>query len=259
MAGPSFQFLAGAGSGLVGGMLSGMFGVGGAIVQVPLLALALHLDQHQAQGATLAAMLLPNGLPAVLHYRRRGMPIHWVLVTWMVLGFLPGVYGGSWIATHIPNAPLRLGFAVFLLLLGLRTLRLKPALPPPPGEGTGHPPSAAAGLLIGLAGGVAGGLMGIGGGVVMIPLMVWWLGCSHREAQLQSMTLLLPPIGLPGVLVYASSGGGLPWALLAGVAAGFAVGAYLGARVGTAVHASRLTKGFGVVLILLAVLLAWRS
>ena len=65
MAGPSFQFLAGAGSGFAGGMLSGMFGVGGAIVQVPLLALALHLDQHQAQGATLAAMLLPNGLPAV--------------------------------------------------------------------------------------------------------------------------------------------------------------------------------------------------
>jgi uncharacterized membrane protein YfcA len=256
MAGTVFQILAGAGSGLVGGLLSGMFGIGGGIVLVPLLALALRLDQHQAQGVTLAAMLLPNGLPAVLHYRKRGVPLHWKLLGWMMLGFLPGVLGGSWTANRIPNGPMRIGFAVFLLLLALKTLWPKPAAPEAAPASRGFDPTT--GFLIGCAGGVAAGLLGIGGGVVMIPLLVWRFGFPQQEAQLQSLALLLPPLGLPGVLVYAAAQGGLPWLLLGGLALGFALGAYLGARVATAVNAAHLTKGFGVLLVLMAVLMAWR-
>jgi uncharacterized protein len=258
MAGPTFQILAGAGSGLAGGLLSGMFGIGGGIVLVPLLALALHLDQHQAQGVSLAAMLLPNGLPAVLHYRKRGVPIHWKLVGWMVVGFLPGILGGSWIANRIPNGPLRIGFAGFLVLMALRTLLVKPNPLPLEVSEAGPDFDSRAGLVIGIAGGVAGGLLGIGGGLVMIPLMVWWLGFSQREAQLQSLALLLPPLGLPGVLVYAAAQGGLPWLVLAGLAAGFALGGYLGARVATAIKAAELSRGFAVLMFLMAVLMAWR-
>lgn len=60
------HFIPGLGTGLAGGVLSGLFGVGGGVVMVPLLGPFLHLDQHRAQGATLAAMLLPTGLPAVV-------------------------------------------------------------------------------------------------------------------------------------------------------------------------------------------------
>lgn len=257
MAGPGFQILAGAGSGLVGGLLSGMFGIGGAIVLVPLLALALGLDQHQAQGVTLAAGVLPNGLPAVLHYRKRGVPLHWRLVGWMMPGFLPGVLGGAWLANRIPDGPLRLGFAAFLLLLAVQAFWPGPGLAPaPPGERPALDPRA--GLLIGLVGGLTGGLLGIGGGVVMIPLMVWWLGFSQQEAQLQSMTLLLPPLGLPGAMVYAAAQSGLPWLLIGGVALGFAVGAGLGARVATALPPAGLRRSFGAAMALLAVLMAWR-
>jgi uncharacterized membrane protein YfcA len=258
MAGPGFQILAGAGSGLAGGLLSGMFGIGGGIVLVPLLALLLHLDQHQAQGVTLAAMLLPNGLPAVLHYRKRGVPIHWKLVGWMVLGFLPGILAGSWTANKIPNGPLRLGFALFLVLMALRTLLAKRN--PHSLEGAQARPDfdSRAGLLIGCAGGVAGGLLGIGGGLVMIPLMTWWLKFSQQEAQLQSLALLLPPLGLPGVFVYAAAQGGLPWLVLAGLAAGFALGGYLGARVATAINAAKLSRGFAALMFLMAALMAWR-
>ena len=55
------------------------------------------------------------------------------------------------------------------------------------------------------------GLLGIGGGVVMIPLLVIWLKLPQHEAQLVSIAVLLPPIGLPGVLVYARSQPNFPW------------------------------------------------
>ena len=80
---------------------------------------------------------------------------------------------------------------------------------------------------------------------------------NRREVRM-SLAMLLPPLGLPGVLVYATAQGGLPWALLAGVALGFSIGAYLGARISTALNAARLSRGFGLMLLLLAVLMAWR-
>ena len=79
------HLLAGLGTGLCGGLLSGLFGIGGGIVMVPLLGLVLGLDQHRAQGATLAAMLLPTSLPAVLEYRRRGITTSLPLVAVLVL------------------------------------------------------------------------------------------------------------------------------------------------------------------------------
>src|SRR5512145_2630559 len=126
---PTFQFFAGMAAGLGGGVLSGLFGVGGGIVLIPLLAVLLGLNQHQAQGVTLAAMLLPNGLPAVLHFRSRGIPIHWRLVGALILAFLPGVWLGARIANRIPDGPLRVGFVCFLLLLALRTFLQKRRTP----------------------------------------------------------------------------------------------------------------------------------
>ena len=62
--------MGGVGAGLAAGVLSGLFGLGGGLVLVPFLGLAMGLDQHASQGVTLAVMLLPIGLPAVLAYHR---------------------------------------------------------------------------------------------------------------------------------------------------------------------------------------------
>jgi uncharacterized membrane protein YfcA len=257
---PLLQALAGFGSGLAGGALSGMFGIGGGIVLVPLLGLALGLNQHQAQGVTLAAMLLPNGLPAVLHYRRRGVPILWKLVGILVLGFLAGVYVGSVLANRIPEGPLRWTFAAFLVLLAARML-LAPGSPgPAPGTGTdtGVPLPAhpwLPGLAIGCAGGLSSGLLGIGGGVVIIPLLAAWLRMPQHQAQATSLAVMLPPIFLPGVLVYAAAQQGLPWAILGGVAGGFMLGAFLGARLATAVKGPVLRIAFAAVMLAMALLM----
>lgn len=251
------QILAGAGTGLAGGLLSGLLGIGAGIVMVPLLGLSLGLDQHRAQGLTLAAMLLPNSLPAVLHYRKRGIPIHGRLVGGMMAGFLPGIVAGAWLANLVPALPLRWGFAGFLVLLALRTAWRKPAAIEAPG--TPLPGGAGSAIGIGLVGGLSAGLLGIGGGVVIIPLLAWRFRLPQHEAQLQSLVLLLPPMGLPGVLIYAKAQGGLPWALLGGIAAGFLVGAYFGARAGTAFSGRSLQRAFAGLMLLAALLLVWKG
>lgn len=254
---PGMQVLAGVGAGLAGGVLSGLFGIGGGIVLVPLLALALGLDQHRAQGVTLSVMLLPIGLPAVMHYRSHGVRILWTVVGILIFGFLFGVLAGSELANAIPERPMRLGFVLFLLLVALRMITQKNG-----GKGRvgamDRPTKEywVPGLVIGFIGGTASGLLGIGGGIIIIPLVAWWLGYSQTEAQVTSLAVMLPPIGLPGVLVYAQAQAGLPWALMGGVGLGFAMGAYMGARLATRMKGTHLRRAFAGLVVLTAVLLA---
>jgi len=255
--GSTFTLLAGMAAGLGGGALSGLFGVGGGIVLIPLLAVLLGLNQHQAQGVTLAALLLPNSLPAVLHFRSRGIPLHWPLVGATIAAFLPGVWAGAQIANRIPEGPLRIGFVCFLLLLALRTfLQKRPAVPAV--ELKPASPPWAPGLVIGLVGGCCAGLLGIGGGVVMIPMMVLWLKLPQHEAQLASLAVLLAPVGLPGVLVYAKSQTSFPWLILIGLALGFQIGAFGGARVATRIAGPRLQRIFAGIMVVLAAMLLVR-
>jgi len=244
-------------AGLAGGTLAGVFGVGGGMVLIPILGLTLGLDQHQAQGVALAAMLLPNGLPAVIYMKRQGIPIHAALVTALTLGFLPAVWVGAAIATRIPEPRLRLGFACVLAVLSARTLlRRRPAKELPASTaGMGWGRAWGPGLVIGFAGGLASGLLGIGGAILMIPLLVGWLKLPQHEAQSTSLVLMLAPIGLPGVWVYARHGGGLPWLVLATVALGFLGGAYGGARVAVRTGGPRLRQAFAVLMAAMALLL----
>jgi uncharacterized membrane protein YfcA len=248
----------GLGTGLCGGLLSGLFGVGGGIVMVPLLGLILGLDQHRAQGVTLAAMLLPTGLPAVLEYHRRGIHTSLRLVGVLSLAFVFGIYGGSRVASLIPSTGLRWGFVVFLALLSVKTY-FRPELSAV--DRTLEPLDLSNrlwswGLPIGLAAGIVSGLTGLGGAVVVIPMLASRFRMTQHEAQLTSLAMLLPPIGLPGVYVYAKVQGGLPWAVIAAVGVGFALGALLGARIATRVKGVHLKQYYAVVVMAMALLLA---
>lgn len=108
--------------GLIAGLMSGVFGVGGGIVIVPLLVLLFEFTQGKAVGTSLAALLLPVGLFAVFEYHRRG----WV--DWRAAGLLAaGLTLGAWLsarwATSIaPEHWLPKLFGVLLILVGLRFL-----------------------------------------------------------------------------------------------------------------------------------------
>jgi len=108
-------------SGALAGFLSGLLGVGGGTVMVPALVLGAGLDQHTAQGTSLAAMVLPSLMGAYTHWSlghvRRDV------VPGLLAGVILGAYLGGRIALGIPEHILRALFAVILLWTAMRYLR----------------------------------------------------------------------------------------------------------------------------------------
>ena len=115
------------------------------------------------------------------------------------------------------------------------------------------------GLPIGFLAGVVSGLTGLGGAVVVVPLLASRFRMTQHEAQLASLMMLLPPIGLPGVYVYAHAQGGLPWMVILGVALGFAGGALGGARVATRTRGAKLKQIYAGIVLLMALLVVLRG
>lgn len=112
--------------GLVAGVFSGMIGIGGAIIIIPALIYLLHLDQHTAQGTSLAIMMPPIGMLAVINYYKAGaINLKFALI--IAAAFLIGGYFGSRIALNIPVESLRKVFAIVLLLIALRMFFMKTA------------------------------------------------------------------------------------------------------------------------------------
>jgi len=112
-------------------------------------------------------------------------------------------------------------------------------------------------LLLGLAAGVLVGLLGIGGGVVLVPAMVYLLHMDQHMAQGTSLFILLPPIGLGALREYWKQG---QVDLRAGIlcALGMLFGAYAGSLVALPMPSPRLKGTFGCFLMLTAILL-WRK
>lgn len=98
--------LSGLGLGIVTGILSGIVGIGGGVVIVPALVYLFHMDEHTAQGTSLAILLPPSGLVAFWSYYKTGHA-HLKLAAFIVLGiFLVGYLGGEW-AQQISGQTLR--------------------------------------------------------------------------------------------------------------------------------------------------------
>jgi len=108
--------------GLIGGALSGLTGLGGGFIMVPLLVYLFGMSQHAAQGTSLAVLLPPLGLLAFLQYYRNGHVDVNVAVL-VALGFFFGGYAGGALAQIIPGPMLRKGFAVVLVLIAIDMFR----------------------------------------------------------------------------------------------------------------------------------------
>lgn len=104
-------------AGVLGGIASGMFGIGGGIVLIPIFGLLLSFEQHKAQGTSLVALIPPTGLLAVLAYANAGY-VSWITGLLLIPGlFLGGILGAK-IATRIESRRMRQVFAVLIFLLG---------------------------------------------------------------------------------------------------------------------------------------------
>jgi uncharacterized membrane protein YfcA len=107
--------------GLFTGAAAGLLGVGGGILMVPFLTLAVGVSQHAAQ-ATSLVVVLPTAVAASIELRRRGVGDLGVSLRFGVVGAL-GAAGGALLALALPAATLRVVFAIFLALVGLRLVR----------------------------------------------------------------------------------------------------------------------------------------
>lgn len=106
--------------------------------------------------------------------------------------------------------------------------------------------------LIGLAAGVFGGMVGLGGGVIMIPAMIYFLGMNQISAQGTSLAVMLPPIGILAAMNYYKSGQiNLKYALIIAVA--FTIGGYFGSKIALNIPVALVKKIFALSLIAIAV------
>jgi uncharacterized membrane protein YfcA len=112
-------------------------------------------------------------------------------------------------------------------------------------------------LAIGLGGGLLSGLLGVGGGVIMVPLLVLWAGYSQREAHAMSLGAIIP-ISMAGIATYGVAGEVRWWDAVA-LAAGAIVGAQIGARLLVQIDERLLKVVFGAFLVGVAVLMGVRG
>jgi uncharacterized membrane protein YfcA len=110
--------------GLMAGVFGGMFGVGGAIIMIPALVYFLGVDQHTAQGTSVAIMLPPIGLFAAYNYYKAGDVNIWYAVI-IALAFMVLGYFGSLIALRLPENLMKKIFGILLILVALRMIFAK--------------------------------------------------------------------------------------------------------------------------------------
>lgn len=112
-------------------------------------------------------------------------------------------------------------------------------------------------LLVGLSAGILSGMIGIGGGIVIVPCLIYFLGLTQHQSQGTSLLMMLPPIGVLAAIHYYKSQHmqqDPKFLVFAGIlAVAFLIGGYLGSKVAVTLNQETLRKVFGVVLLVLAV------
>jgi uncharacterized protein len=112
--------------------------------------------------------------------------------------------------------------------------------------------------LIGLAAGIFGGMVGLGGGVIMIPAMIYLMGMGQISAQGTSLAVMIPPVGILAVMNYYKSGHiNLKYALIIAIA--FTIGGYFGSKIALNLPVSMVKKIFGFALIVIALRMIIKS
>ena len=207
--------------GLGAGVLSGLFGVGGGIVMTPGVQVLLGAPPIVAL-ATPLPVILPTALAGALTYRRRG-ELDGRVASWLIVAGVPAAALGAWLTDVVDTTLLLLITAALLGWQAAAILRDagRPAREP-------RPAGTATLIGIGAAAGFVSGLLGIGGGIVIVPLLAGWLGMPLKRA-LGTSLLAIVALVIPGILVHA-----ILDHLAVGIALALTLGAVPGARLGAA-------------------------
>lgn len=256
-----------AGTAVVAGILAGLLGIGGGVVIVPALLVVFRaagvdpeVEVQLAVGTSLATIVLTSISSSWSHHRKGAL--HWGLVPWFVPGLAVGSVGGAALAVWMPGRTLQLVFGVFLVAIALRMvfgqLPEDPRARVMPTWGR-----LASGLVIG----AISAMVGIGGGILSVPLLVLAVGLPihHAVGTAPSFGLVLSLVGTVTFVLHGLSEPLLPAGCLGYVAllpaAIIAVGtvslAPVGAWLAHRLPRRALTLVFSVLLLFVSVRLIW--
>ncbi len=107
-------------------------------------------------------------------------------------------------------------------------------------------------IIIGIAAGVLGGMVGVGGGIIIVPALIFFLGFSQKMAQGTSLGILLLPVGLFGVMQYYKEGY-VDMKVVLIISAGFLIGSLLGSKLALNLPQETVKKIFAILLIVIAI------
>ena len=233
--------------GLVAGMLSGLFGVGGGIVMTPGIQVLLGTSPIVAL-ATPLPVIFPTAITGAYTYGRAGeldtRAAAWIIGPGVVAAIL-----GSWLTDVIDTHLLLVVTAILLAYQAVNILRGARA------NARSRPPRTGSPLVfagIGVAAGFISGLLGIGGGLIIVPLLAGLLGMPLKRA-LGTSLLAIVVLVIPGTVVHTALDH-IDWAVFAVVTLGAVPGARVGAKLalGTRERTLRLLVGTFLLVVALA-------
>jgi uncharacterized protein len=244
------------GVGLIAGFLAGLFGIGGGLIIVPALILvftAQHFPEtfvlHMALGSSLASIIFTSLASTLAHHKHRA--IQWKIVRKISLPIVIGTLLGTLLAAHVSSRNLTIVFVIFLTYAATQLiLNLKPR------------PARELPKLLGLSAvgssiGLISSLVGIGGGTLSVPFLVWCNVGLHRA--IATSAAIGIPISVSGAFGYMVTGlsvvelprlsvGFIYLPAMLGIVASSALSAPIGAKLAHRLPVSTLKKAFALLL-----------
>jgi uncharacterized membrane protein YfcA len=235
--------------GVVTGILSGMFGVGGAVVSTPAVR-ALGATPLEAVGSTLPS-ILPSSISGTLRYLRDGL-VRTRIVLWTCVFGVPASVGGSLLSGVVPGG----GHLLMLATAGLVGFTAyRTAFPRTVAEFAGEEHIELWRIaLIGVGAGGLSGLLGVGGGILMVPAFSAWLGIPLKETVATSLACV-GVFAIPGTITHALLGH-INWAFAIPLCIGVIPGARIGANLTISASDRTLRYSVGIVLAVIAAIYA---
>jgi uncharacterized membrane protein YfcA len=240
--------------GAVTGLTSGMFGVGGGIILVPILVILFKVNQHKAQATSLVVVALAAVTGAITYSLADS--VSWLAVPFLIAGGLVGTLLGTMAVKKVKDRILKLVFGVFLILVSIRiAIQSLEALPLDTASvGLEFGPVF---LLVGLAMGLLSSFLGVGGGIIVIPILITLFGFTPQLAAGTSLVVMIPIVLLGALRL--TKGGFTNWAQGVRIGIPAALAAIGGAALALATQPAIVQIAFAILLVLAGAQMIWRA
>ncbi len=236
--------------GLGAGVLSGMFGIGGGVVIVPMLITLFSFELRPAIATSLGALMMPVAILAVITYYRAGLLRVWTAAA-VAVGLIIGGVVGAQIQSAMSIGSLKALYGVFLIYAAWRFIEPRKLLKLAPPSVVKDPVTDSPWYLllgVGFGAGIVSALFGVGGGIVIVPVLVGLLHFDQKVAVGTSLGALLPPTTIGSVVAYYQQNL-LDVGAAALVAVGLLFGALAGARLAIGLPSATVKRLYGVFLL----------